>query len=133
MFVHAAGATQPRSGPSPVPEIDFADRPAATAAGPLPPLPLAKAAAAVPLAGGRNWPLRPNAAPEERIRFLGTQLDALTATNDGVVLDRFKLLGAQARRPAGAHTSRSSAVATPQQLWSTGGPVHHRSWLVSFS
>lgn len=77
-----------------MPEISSAD---AVAAAPPP-------VAMAPREGQRSkaWPLRANASPEERIRFLGTQLDALTSDNRGVVLDRFKLLGAQARRPAGA-------------------------------
>jgi len=55
-----------------------------------------------PEASLKAWPLRPNALPEERIHFLGTQLDALASTNGAVILDRFKLLGPKARRAAGA-------------------------------
>lgn len=96
-----------------MPEIGFA--------GAGPPLPLMR-----PAGGGRAWPLRPNATPEERIDFLGSQLDALAAAGDGVVLDRFQLLGAQHRRPAGAPPPSlpTSPILLPLPCMSIRRPMH---------
>lgn len=91
--MHAVEELSPPELPR-VSEIGVVGGAAGVAAAPLP--------AVVPAGDRKAWPLRANATPEERIQFLGTQLDALAAHKDGVVLDRFQLLGAQARRPAGA-------------------------------